>query len=164
MKVLQASPLTREAFAPYGDLIQADATVERFPINNGTTMRFHELAHVQALGAGARAIISIFRGQPFVPPVSLQLMERHPLGSQAFIPMRAERFLLVVAPPGDGFSVADLRAFIANGSQGVNYHAGVWHHPLLSLDRVSDFLVVDRAGEGENCEEQTLPEMVRVVV
>ncbi len=164
MKTLQATPLTRERFAPYGDVIQTDRSVEHFPINNGSTMRYHDMARVQLLGAGARPVISIFRGQPFALPVTLKLMERHPQGSQAFVPMRRDRFLLVVAPAGDGFSVDDLRAFITNGSQGVNYHAGVWHHPLLSLDRVSDFLVVDRAGEGDNCDERELPCSVRVTL
>ncbi|MCP1674026.1 ureidoglycolate lyase [Natronocella acetinitrilica] len=164
MRTLTAKPLTRDAFEPFGDVIETTSAPERFPINNGSTMRYHALAGVELKGDDARGIVSIFRGQPFAFPVTLQLMERHPLGSQCFVPMRGERFLLVVAPPVDVFGVDDLRAFITNGSQGVNYRAGVWHHPLLSLDRVSDFLVVDRAGSGNNCDERELPEKVRVVM
>lgn len=162
MQILKAEPLTRKAFAPFGDVIQADDDVRHFPINNGTTMRYHDLAEVQLRGSDAHAIISIFRGQPFGLPVDLHMLERHPSGSQAFIPMHGDRFLIAVAPPGEDLDVSSVRAFFTDGRQGVNYHAGVWHHPLISLDRESDFLVVDRAGEGSNCDERDLPEPIRL--
>ena len=81
------------------------------------------------------------------------MVERHPLGSQAFIPLQDHSWLIVVAPPGDAVDVTSLRAFRATGRQGVNYRAGVWHHPLLVLRPDHDFLVVDRDGPGENCDE-----------
>lgn len=157
MQTLTAAPLTREAFAPFGDVIQVDDRVESFPINGGNTQRYHDQAQVQVLGDNARPIISIFRSQPYRFPISLELLERHPQGSQAFMPINGGRFVVVVAPPGGTIRAEDIRAFVTNGQQGVNFHAGVWHHPMLALDRVGDFLVVDRAGDGNNCDERDLP-------
>jgi ureidoglycolate lyase len=147
-----ARPLTRDAFAPFGQVIETEAA-EHFPINDGTTERYHRLADVSLHGDDARAIISIFRGQPFRPPVRLRVLERHPLGSQAFMPLQGRPYLVVVAPPGERVDAADLHAFLACGDQGVSYAPGTWHHPLIALEAVSDFLVVDRAGPGNNCEE-----------
>ncbi|VVG74326.1 ureidoglycolate hydrolase [Pandoraea apista] len=84
------------------------------------------------------------------------MLERHPLGSQAFIPLKTTPYLVVVAPAGE-LDVSQMRAFVSEGWQGVNYARGVWHHPLLALHEVSDFVVVDRGGEGHNCDEQDLP-------
>ena len=88
------------------------------------------------------------------------MLERHPLGSQAFLPLGERPYLVVVAPPGAPPSPASVRAFLAAPGQGVNYAPGVWHHPLLALDAVSDFWVIDRAGPGDNCEEITLAEVL----
>ncbi|MCY1176174.1 Ureidoglycolate lyase [compost metagenome] len=84
------------------------------------------------------------------------MMERHPLASQAFVPLSGRAYLVVVAPAGPAPQVEDLRVFLARGDQGVNYAPGVWHHPLLALDEVSDFLVIDRGGPGDNCDEVKL--------
>lgn len=147
--MIRAQPLTAAAFAPFGDVIEAgDAPVM---INNGTTERHHDLAQVDLLGEGAHTLINIFRGQPFVPPVEISMMERHPLGSQAFMPLSDRPYLVVVALDEGGVPAAPT-AFLAE-KKGVNYHANVWHHPLISLEAVSDFLVVDRGGEGVNLEE-----------
>lgn len=147
-------PLTAAAFAPFGDVIETkDARVHL--INEGTTQRFHDLARVE-LGDDGQALINIFRGQPRAQPIEIKMMEKHPLGSQAFVPMRASPYLVVVAPAGSPPGPDDLVAFDAAGDQGVNYHAGVWHHPLLVLEADHDFLVVDRGGEGENLEEYWL--------
>ncbi|MCS4505064.1 Ureidoglycolate lyase [wastewater metagenome] len=162
MRTLTAEPLTREAFAPFGDVIAADETAESFPINNGTTQRFHDLAAVQLGGDAPRALISIFRGQSFSPPLTVSMLERHPLGSQAFVPLNGRPYLVVVAPPGEQVDPATVRAFLARGDQGVNYHAGVWHHPLLALESTSDFLVVDRGGPGDNCDELTLAQPLQL--
>jgi ureidoglycolate lyase len=85
----------------------------------------------------------------------LKMFERHPLGSQSFVPLSGRPYLVAVAPAGD-FDVAGVRLFRAQGHQGVHYRKGVWHHFLLALDGESDFLVVDRAGPGDNCEEIAL--------
>lgn len=150
--MIRAQPLTAADFAPFGDVIEVgDAPLM---INNGTTERHHDLAAVDLLGGGAHPLISIFRGQPFLPPVTLQMMERHPLGSQAFMPLSGRPYLVVVARDRGGEPGAPA-AFLAR-RQGVNYRANVWHHPLISLEEVSDFLVVDRGGEGINLEEAAI--------
>jgi ureidoglycolate lyase len=148
---LDIEPLTQSAFAPFGDVIEADPATMRF-INNGTTERFHALAVAEAVGDGARVIINLFRGQPRAFPYAVGMMERHPFGSQSFSPISGRPFLVVVAEDEDG-RPARPRVFLARGDQGVNYRRNVWHHPLMSLGAVSDFLVVDRDGPGNNLEE-----------
>ncbi len=151
MLKLTVEPLTIEAFKPFGDVIASEGH-DFFMINNGSTRRYHRLAEVETGDEGA-PIISIFRADKLPMPLSVRMMERHPLGSQAFIPMRGNPFLILVAPAGDKVEPSDLRAFISDGSQGVNYHRGVWHHPILALTDQDEFLVVDRAGPGNNCDE-----------
>ncbi|MCC4118700.1 ureidoglycolate lyase [Aromatoleum toluclasticum] len=154
-----AEALTPEAFAPFGDVIAARDDVRRFAINGGNTMRFHDLAHIDP-GPDGRSIVSVFRGQPRRLPFTLRMMERHPLASQAFMPLSGAPYLVVVAPAGEAPGVEGLRVFLARGDQGVNYARGVWHHPLLALNAVADFLVIDRDGPGHNCDEVILPEPV----
>ncbi|SIR62733.1 ureidoglycolate lyase [Aromatoleum tolulyticum] len=156
-----AEALTPAAFAPFGDVIEATDAAHRFTINGGNTERFHDLAKIDP-GPDGRTIVSIFRGQPRALPFTVTMMERHPLASQAFMPLSARAYLVVVAPAGDAPRAADLRVFLARGDQGINYARGVWHHPLLALDGVCDFLVIDRAGPGHNCEEITLDEAVLI--
>lgn len=148
-------PLERAAFAPFGEVIEASDAVRHFTINAGNTERYHDLATIEP-GADGRAIVSIFRGQPRPLPFAVTMMERHPLGSQAFVPLSGRPWLVVVAPAGPPPKVEDLRVFLARGDQGVNYAPGVWHHPLLALGEVSDFLVIDRSGPGANCDEVAL--------
>jgi ureidoglycolate lyase len=107
---------------------------------------------------GGRTALSVFRGQPVRFPLRFSEVERHPLGSQAFVPMGVIPFLIVVAPDGAHDRPGEPFAFLSNGRQGVNCGCGVWHHPLLSFEAVSDFLVVDRAGSGANCDVAALPE------
>jgi len=149
VRTVVPEPLTADAFAPFGDVIEASDRAEVIPINYGWTTRFNALADV-AVGEG-HAILSIFRSKPLAPLV-LKIFERHPLGSQAFVPMQGRPYLVAVAPPGD-FDVAAVRVFRAEASQGVNYAKGTWHHFLLALEAESDFLVVDREGPGENLDE-----------
>ena len=150
-QLLLPQPLTRAAFAPFGDVIET-AGAKSFPINGGMVERFHDLARVQ-VDAQGRALLSIFRGQPYALPLPVRYVERHPLGSQAFYPVGQARYAVIVAPPGDTVKPEDLRAFIGDGTQGVNYRPGVWHHVLLVLDAPADFLVIDRGGPGNNCDE-----------
>lgn len=151
-RLLAVEPLTREAFSTFGDVIEASEWAHHFTINAGNTERYHDLAEIEP-GADGRVIVSIFRGLPRSLPFRIEMMERHPLASQAFIPMSGRPYLVVVAPKGIAPGAGDLRAFIARADQGVNYAPGVWHHPLLALGAISDFIVVDRAGPGNNCEE-----------
>ncbi len=162
MITLTASALSTDAFAPFGQVLSAASAARQFTINGGNTERFHDLAELSA-GSDGRLIVSLFRGQPRALPFAVSMLERHPLGSQAFLPLGERPYLVVVAPPGAPPSPASVRAFLAAPGQGVNYAPGVWHHPLLALDAVSDFWVIDRAGPGDNCEEITLAEPVWVL-
>lgn len=150
--VLKPAPLTAAAFAPFGDVIETASARELRDINYGYTQRFHDLARLDLAAAGGVPLVSIFRSTPLARPVGVKVMERHPLSSQAFFPLDARPYLVVVADRGE-FNVAHLRAFVAAPRQGVNYHAGVWHHFSLALDAPSDFLVIDRGGSEKNCDE-----------
>jgi ureidoglycolate lyase len=155
MRTLKVEPLTREAFAAFGDVIELDGA-RHYPINLGTTERYHDLARVDTGDEGGRTLVNVFRGQPRTLPFEVTMMERHPLGSQAFIPLHARPYLVVVAPAGD-LDPERLRAFVTRGWQGINLAKGVWHHPLIACGEVSDFVVVDRGGGGTNLDEQMLP-------
>jgi ureidoglycolate lyase len=149
---LDIEPLTRAAFAPFGDVIETEGSAH-FAINAGFAERFHDLAQVDVAAEGGRPLISVFRGQPRPAPLRLTLMERHPLASQAFFPLDDREWLVVVASAPDPCAPACLRAFRASGRQGVNYARGTWHHPLIVLTPDHEFLVIDRGGEGANLEE-----------
>ncbi|UIJ72307.1 ureidoglycolate lyase [Aurantimonas sp. HBX-1] len=159
--IVRAQRLTRTAFAPFGDVIETEGAEQRL-INGGTTTRFHDLARVDVAVEDGRPLISIFRGQPFALPVEIRMMERHPFGSQAFVPLQKTPFLVVVAPDEDGRPGTPL-AFLVDDGRGVNYARNVWHHPLLSLERVGDFLVVDRGGAQSNLEEANYPRPYAVI-
>jgi ureidoglycolate lyase len=150
-KSLEILPLTRSAFAPYGDVIEADPSTMRL-INNGTTERFHALAEPVVVGQPERLIFNIFRGQPRRFPYEVGMMERHPYGSQSFVPLSGRPFLVGVSQDEDG-KPGPPRIFLARADQGVNYFADTWHHPLMALGEVSDFLVVDRDNTAANLEE-----------
>ena len=151
MRVLEPERLTADAFADFGDVIQAGATYEL--INRGTARQFVDLARIDVTTAGGCARVSIYRARPCKPPLKIEMLERHPLSSQLFMPLHGERFLIVVAPAGDRVDAAAVRAFVTDGRQGINYHRGTWHHPLIALGHQSEFLVVDRAGGDRNCDE-----------
>tara|TARA_R110001599_G_scaffold8903_1_gene44145 strand:+ start:943 stop:1431 length:489 start_codon:yes stop_codon:yes gene_type:complete len=152
MLTLKAEPLTAEAFAPFGDVMDA-RTSASFPINAGRTQRHHDLAKVETLGENAHTLINIFVSQPVTLPLELTFLERHPQGSQAFMPLHQERFIVVVAPPGEHINPDEVRAFVTDGRQGVNYRTGTWHAIQSVLEREGEFLVVDRGGDGNNCDE-----------
>jgi len=150
-EVLSLEPVTKKAFASFGDVIETQGSPS-FDINHGTTTRFHDLARVQLLGDNPRPLVSIARCQEFHLPIEVNMLERHPLGSQAFIPLVNHSFLVVVAEDNNGIP-QNLRAYKFNGNQGVNYHANTWHFTLIAFDGIADFLIVDRGGEGNNLEE-----------
>ncbi len=151
MKTIDIQPLTREAFAPFGDVIETDGA-PNFPINAGKCTRYHDLARIETTGEKARPMISLLRGEPYPLPLALPMVERHPLGSQAFIPLSEHPFLVVVAPETENGPGEPL-AFRTAPGQGVNIGRNVWHGILTPLDGISDFAVVDRGGEGINLEE-----------
>lgn len=155
-------PLTRTAFAPFGDVIETEGA-NHYPINGGMAERFHDLAKVEATGGNARVLVSIVRGKPYPTPLSLKLVERHPLGSQAFAPLSPRPFLVVVCPDEAG-KPGTPRAFLTTPGQGVNYAANTWHGVLTPLGEEQDFLVVDRGGDGNNLEEHFFDEPWTIVL
>lgn len=146
MQVITPTPLTATAFAPYGDVL--DATGEFRLINDGMCQRHHDRASLD-FGAQGRAGISIFNATPRALPYSFDLIERHPDGAQAFIPMTDHPFLVIVAPGPDAAPLA----FLTNGAQGINLHRGTWHGVLTPLHAPGLFAVVDRIGPTPNIEE-----------
>ena len=149
---LRVTALSRAAFAPFGDVIESEGD-RHYAINEGYAERYHDLARVDVAEQGGRALISIFRAKPRSFPMRIRMVERHPLSSQAFIPLTTTPFLLVVAAPGDAPGAEALHAFVTNGRQGVNYARATWHHPLIAMREPGEFLVIDRGGPGGNCDE-----------
>lgn len=157
-RVLAPEPLTREAFAPFGDVIEVHGAPTAL-INDGRCERFSDLARLD-FAEGSRAGISLFRSRTVTLPWRFDLLERHPLGSQAFIPMQETPFLVIVAPD-EGGRPGTPRAFLTNGRQGVNYLRGTWHGVLTPLAAPGRdealFAVIDRIGPGRNLEEWRAP-------
>lgn len=144
-----AHPLTREAFAPFGAVIDKEGG-ESYPINGGKARRFHARAKTDVLDGAV--VLNIFEGSPYLFPLKLELVERHPHGSQAFMPLTLAPFLVVVAedmPDGPG----EPQAFVTHPGQGVSYNRNTWHGVLMPIEEVQDFLVVDYGGDQKNLEE-----------
>lgn len=151
---LRTEPLTAEAFAPFGDVLDTSGPYDRL-INQGLCGRWHDRARLD-FGPGGRAGISLFRAEPRRLPYRLEMVERHPDGSQAFLPMSLESFLIIVAPEEGG--PGRPRAFLAAPGQGVNLHRGSWHGVLTPLAAPGLFAVVDRIGDTPNLEEHWFAE------
>jgi ureidoglycolate lyase len=145
MRLIHTEQLTAQAFSPFGDVL--DATGDFRLINAGLCKRHHDRASLDF--GDARAGISIFHAEPRALPYAFDLIERHPEGSQAFIPMTEHPFLVIVAPDPQ----AEPRAFLTNGAQGINLHRGIWHGVLTPLQAPGIFAVVDRIGTTPNLEE-----------
>ncbi|NDV01885.1 ureidoglycolate lyase [Pseudoroseicyclus tamaricis] len=158
MREIAAEPLTAEAFAPFGDVLEAAGPYDKL-INEGLCGRWHDRARLD-FGTG-RAGISIFRAEPRALPYDCTLLERHPEGSQAFLPLHQAPFLVIVAPDAGGQPGAP-RAFLTAPGQGINLYRGTWHGVLTPLSPPGLFAVVDRIGEGANLEEVRLEDPVRV--
>lgn len=150
MSSLAVKPLTKADFAPFGDVVESEGRDSYF-INNGMAERFHALARVELKGAESYSVISLVKSKKFDLPRKVDHVEFHPLGSQAFLPLDQTPFVVVVAKAGEAPSPDDLHAFVTNGRQGINYHAGTWHHVLLTPYMAMDFICVDWVGEGNNC-------------
>jgi ureidoglycolate lyase len=149
---LEPETLTKAAFAPFGDVIETAGAITR-EINQGFALRRHDLARIDVGAEGGRPILSIFEAKRRPFPIAIDMLERHPLGSQAFYPLSPDDWLVVVAEGGETPDLATLRCFRAGGRQGVNYAVGVWHFPVLTLAERQGFLIVDRDGPGENLRE-----------
>ncbi len=150
-------PLTSERFAPFGDVIEASRS-RAVTMNEARFERFDDLCGVDVDGevsvsvARCRAATSL--------PLRVDKLERHPLGTQAFVPLQPCETVIVVAPPAEDVNMSDLRAFVTQPRQGFNYHRGTWHMPLIALSVGDEFLVVDRGGSESNCEEIILDDVV----
>jgi ureidoglycolate lyase len=159
MHRISTAPLTKAAFAPYGEVVEREGA-DLVTINQGFATRVNDLAQIDVAAGGASVNVSLFVAKARPLPIDVKLMERHPLGTQLFFPLQDRPWLVLVC--SDPLVTATYRAFEASGRQGVNYARNVWHHPLLVLTDEERFLVVDRKGEGNNFEEVWLDDEHRV--
>ncbi len=146
---ITAKPLNAQDFAPYGDVLDCSGDPDKI-INQGLCGRFHDRARLDF--SDGRAGISLFRAEPRSLPLTLEMVERHPLGSQCFVPMSADPFLVIVAPDDNG-TPGQPRAFKTASGQAINFHKNTWHGVLTPLSAPGLFTVIDRIGAGENLEE-----------
>lgn len=156
MQLVSAEPITLDAYAPFGALIAARATSPR-RANHGTAQAWDELAElVNARGDRARPSVSLFRCAPHLEPhLDVRWLERHPHSTQMFVPMTASRYLIVVARGGEEPDLVSLRAFLVPGGRAITYAPGIWHHPMVALDRETDFVnFLFADGSAADCEER----------
>ena len=147
-KIIKPIEINRSNFAMYGDLISTN-DIKPIDINSGYAKRFNNLANLNTLKDGGKTIVSIFSALKRTFPMKIDMMEKHPLGSQAFIPMKETTFICFVAPPGEYPDISKIQSFIVPPKTGINYKPGIWHFPLISTEDIN-FLVIDRDGKGEN--------------
>ena len=147
-KVIKPIKITRDNFAKYGDLISSNG-INPMDINVGYAKRFDNLANINTSKDEGKTIISIFSDLKRTFPMKIDMMEKHPLGSQAFMPMKETTFICFVAPEGQFPEVNKIESFIIPPKSGINYKPGIWHFPLISTED-TNFLVIDRKGKGEN--------------
>ncbi len=152
MRTMSAEKLTRAAFEEFGTVIEASCDVEPIAINAGTCRKFASLALADCAIDGGQTAIHIYRAKPLDLPIIVKSLEHHAWGSQTFMPLSGRPYLVIVAPAGP-FELEKVRVFRAEGSQGVQYNRGTWHHFCLALDAESDFLVIDRFSPTPDCEE-----------
>tara|TARA_B100001996_G_scaffold375306_1_gene355077 strand:- start:527 stop:1024 length:498 start_codon:yes stop_codon:yes gene_type:complete len=147
-KIIIPKKITKENFSPFGDIISTK-NVKPIDINAGYAKRYDNLANIDISNDKGNAIVSIFSASKRTFPMKIDMMEKHPLGSQAFIPMNDTTFLVLVAPQGNKPNLDKIESFIVPPGTGINYKLGIWHFPLISTDNMN-FLVVDRKGPGDN--------------
>jgi len=133
-------------------------------MNEAKFERYSNLAQIDIDSAdGGRPSISIARCRSATAiPYRIDMLERHPRGTQAFMPLTAFQFVVVVAPAGEDIETQDIAAFVTNGRQGINYHKGVWHIPIIAMQEGQEFMIVDRGGNGDNCDEHYLGDPILV--
>jgi ureidoglycolate lyase len=145
---IKPKPITKENFKKFGDVITTD-NINPIEINEGYAKRYDGIANLDTKKDNGESTISIFSALKRSFPMKVDMMEKHPLGSQAFIPMKETTFLAFVAPEGEKPELNKVEAFIVPKGIGVNYNPGVWHFPLIATENMN-FLVVDRKGKGNN--------------
>jgi len=153
-KIIIPNKITKDNFSYFGDIISTK-DVKPIDINEGYAKRFDDLANIDISNSEGKAIVSIFSALKRNFPMKIDMMEKHPLGSQAFIPMKETTFLVLVAPQGDKPDINMIKSFIVPPGIGINYKPGIWHFPLISTVDMN-FLVVDRKGPGNNLIIQNL--------
>jgi ureidoglycolate lyase len=153
--IVRPEPLTAEAFAAFGQVISLTGQVGEL-INEGHTEKFADLANIDTSAEGGRTAIHLYRSKPSHLPLLIEAMERHPLASQAFIPLHDRPFPVIVASANAEPNQTTVRVFLTNGQQGINLKRGTWHHYQVSLQQESEYLVIDRMGPGANFEERRL--------
>ena len=146
--LINPKPINKENFSKFGDMISTN-NIKPININNGYAKRFDGIANLNTSKDNGETTISIFSALKRKFPMKVDMMEKHPLGSQAFIPMKETTFLTLVAPQGDKPDLKKIESFIIPPGIGVNYNPGIWHFPLISTEDMN-FLVVDRKGSGKN--------------
>ena len=147
-KIIKPVKISRSNFSSYGDLISTD-DINPMNINEGYAKRFDNLANLDTSKDSGKTIVSIFSALKRTFPMKIHMMEKHPLGSQAFIPMKETTFLAFVAPSGESPEIDKIQSFIIPAKMGINYKPGIWHFPLISTENIN-FLVIDRKGSGDN--------------
>ena len=160
---ITALPLTADRFAPFGDVLEAVAGNKKI-MNEAKFERYSNLAQIEIdSDDGGRPSISIARCRSAAAmPYRVDMLERHPRGTQAFMPLTAFEFVVVVAPAGEDIETQDIAAFVTNGRQEINYHKGVWHIPIIAMQEGQEFMIVDRGGNGDNCDEHYLGDPILV--
>ena len=146
--IIEPKKMTKKNFSDFGDMITTE-NIKPLEINNGYAKRYDDIAKIDTSDNNGETIISIFSALKRSFPMKIDMMEKHPLGSQAFIPMKETTFLTLVAPKGEKPEINKIESFVVPKGKGVNYNAGVWHFPLIATEDM-DFLVVDRKGSGDN--------------
>lgn len=155
-RTVRAVPLTVEGFAPFGDVVSAGLRAGA-AANQGTAVRFDRCARLESTREGAPPNLAVFRSTPQALPLPVRLLERHPCSSQAFLPLIVSRYLVIVAPtrPDGAPDLDGLQAFVAGPGQGINYHRGVWHHPMVALDAPAELAMLAwEDGTARDCEER----------
>lgn len=147
-KIIIPKKITKENFSKFGDMITTK-NIKPLDINNGYAKRYDDIAKINTSKDNGETTISIFSALKRTFPMKIDMMEKHPLGSQAFIPMKETTFIAFVAPNGDKPDLNKIEAFIIPPGIGINYNPGIWHFPLISTEDMN-FLVVDRKGSGDN--------------
>ena len=146
--IIKPKLISKENFKKFGDMITTSG-IKPLEINDGYAKRFDGIANLNTKKDNGESTISIFSALKRSFPMKVDMMEKHPLGSQAFIPMKETVFLAFVAPEGDEPDLNKIESFIIPNGIGVNYNAGVQHFPLIATEDMN-FLVVDRLGDGDN--------------
>ncbi len=158
---LEPESLSADQFAPFGDVIELSDDFQI--INRGTTHKCADLARIDVDAENGKPCVSLYRAKPYDMPITVSMLERHPLSSQLFMPIGGASFLVIVAPPGGRIETSTVRVFLTNGRQGVNYRPGTWHHPVIALVEETEFFVVDRVGAGKNCDVFSFDQQITVI-